>query len=69
MTTRRRPEPWDPTPPDDTLMSRQEWLNMGGDIEMDEAEERSQEGQVISPASWMKPAKMEPDEPADADTT
>ena len=41
----KRKASWDPTPPDDTLMSRQEWLNLGGDIEMDEAEERSQEGQ------------------------
>ena len=44
--TQQTPEPWPPTPAD-ALMSRQAWLNEGGDIEMDEAEEQSQIDQVI----------------------
>ena len=65
--TKRRPEPWPPTPPDDTLMSRQEWLNMGGDIEMDEAEERSQIDQGVPWQQLNEPLlKMEPD---DSDAT
>ena len=68
--TKRRPEPWDPTPPDDTLMTRQEWLNMGGDIEMDEAEEESQRDQGIpSHPPGTKLLKMEPDELSDAGST
>jgi len=39
--TKRSPKPFDPTPPDDTLLDRQAWLNMGGDVEMDEEKERS----------------------------
>ncbi len=44
-----KPKPSDPTPPDSTLTTRQEWLNMGGDVEMDEEEERSMEGMVVQP--------------------
>ena len=53
--------PWNPTPPDSSLMSRQEWLNMGGDIEMDEAEERSQVDQGV-PQPNEPLLKMEPDD-------
>ena len=63
-------EPWPPTPPDDTIMTRQEWLNMGGDYLMDEAEEESQIDQVVPWQQLDKPLlKMAPDEPTDADST
>ena len=68
--TKRRPRTWNPTPPDDTLMTRQEWLNMGGDPAMDEAEEESCRDQVIPPhPPGTKLAKMEPDELSDEDLT
>ena len=55
-------EPWDPMPAD-ALMSRQEWLNMGGDSQMDEAEEQSQIDQVIPWRQLNEPLlKMEPDD-------
>ncbi len=63
--TKRRPEPWDPMSAS-ALMDRQQWLNEGGDIEMDEAEEESCRDQVITPASWEKPLKMDLPEPPDS---
>ena len=41
-------------------------FGLRGDIEMDEAEERSQEGQVIKYASWEKPLKMDLPKPPDS---
>ena len=58
-----KPEPWDPTPPSSTLMDRQAWLSEGNDYLMDEAEEASNRDRDLSTPSWMKPAKMEPEEP------
>ena len=66
MTT-RSPEPWDPTPPDDTLMSRQEWLNTGGDWVMDDAEDASNLDQAPLLPPGTKLLKM--DVPDDADAT
>ena len=59
--TKRRPE-WDPTPPDDTLMLRQQSLSAGDDYLMDEAEEASNRDRDLSTPSWMTPAKTEPDD-------
>ena len=63
MTKRHEPL-WDPTPPDNTLMSRQEWLNTGGDWVMDDAEDASNldQGPLLPPGT--KLLKMNPPDDA-----
>ena len=56
-----------PTPPDSTLMDRQEWLNMGGDWAMDDAEDASNLGQTSLLPPGTKLLKM--NVPNDADAT
>ena len=58
MTKRHEPL-WDPTPPDSTLMDRQEWLNMGGDWVMDDAEIESDKGQATLHPPGTKLLKMD----------
>ena len=55
------------TPPDSTLMDRQIWLNEGGDWVMDDAEDESNKGQVLSHPPGTKLLKMNP--PDDAGST
>ena len=56
MTKRHEPL-WDP--PDSTLMDRQIWLNEGGDWVMDDAEDESNKGQVLSHPPGTKLLKMD----------
>ncbi len=65
--TKRNPEPWDPTPPDSSVMDRQAWLNEGGDWVMDDAEDESNRDQAPLLPPGTKLLKM--DTPDDAGST
>ena len=65
--TKRSPEPWNPTPPDSTLMDRQAWLGEGGDWAMDAAEIESDMDQAPLHPPGTKLLKM--NVPDDAGST